>query len=94
MIDSEIIVKECTGSHEWIGQPLYCSACGVDKGNEIMTGAEVEEALSLDKMLDVVMAALGMVAPDTILCPEGDGGYDCTPFCPSCEGNQEIKVNA
>jgi hypothetical protein len=57
-----------------------------------MTGEEVEEALALDKMLDIVMVSLGMVMPDTILCPEGDGGFDCTPFCPSCEGNQEIEV--
>jgi hypothetical protein len=21
----------------------------------------------------------------------GDGGYDCTPFCPSCEGKQFIN---
>jgi len=58
-----------------------------------MTTEEIEEALALDKMLDIVMISLGMVAPDTIVCPESDGGYDCTPFCPSCEGNQEIKVN-
>ena len=57
-----------------------------------MTGEEVDEALSLDKMLDIVMVSLGMVMPDMILCPEGDGGFDCTPFCPSCEGNQEIEV--
>jgi len=31
---------------------------------------------------------------ETIVCPESDGGYDCTPFCPSCEGNQEIEVGA
>ena len=30
----EEIVLECEGEHEWIGSPLYCSACGVDKGNE------------------------------------------------------------
>jgi hypothetical protein len=24
-----------------------------------------------------------------IECPEHDGGYDCTPFCRTCEGNQE-----
>jgi len=59
-----------------------------------MTSQDVEDALALDKMLDVVMTALGMVAPDTILCPLGDGGYDCTPFCPSCQGNQEITVTA
>ena len=27
-------------------------------------------------------------------CPEHDGGYDCTPFCPTCEGNQFVKVDA
>ena len=25
-------------------------------------------------------------------CPEGDGGLDCTPFCPTCEGKQFVKV--
>ena len=59
-----------------------------------MTGEEVEEALALDKMLDIVMKSLGMVMWDTILCPLGDGGYDCTPFCPSCHGNQEIMVKS
>jgi hypothetical protein len=23
-------------------------------------------------------------------CPRGDGGFDCTPFCPSCEGAQFV----
>lgn len=32
-MDDEIIL-ECDSNHEWIGSPLYCSACGVDKGNE------------------------------------------------------------
>ena len=27
-------IKECVRNHEWIGTPQYCSACGVDKGNE------------------------------------------------------------
>lgn len=25
---------------------------------------------------------------DKVDCPEHQGGYDCTPFCPTCEGNQ------
>jgi len=25
-------------------------------------------------------------------CPAHEGGYDCTPFCPICGGNQEIRV--
>jgi hypothetical protein len=30
-------------------------------------------------------------ASDTAVpCPLGDGGYDCTPFCSSCEGKQFI----
>jgi hypothetical protein len=29
----------------------------------------------------------------TILCPKNDGGFDCTPFCPLCEGDHEIEVN-
>jgi hypothetical protein len=28
----------------------------------------------------------------SIPCPLGDGGYDCTPFCPTCTGNQFIDV--
>lgn len=24
-------------------------------------------------------------------CPNHDGGYDCTPFCRSCEGVQFVK---
>ena len=27
-------VFECVDEHFWIGVPLYCSACGVDKGEE------------------------------------------------------------
>lgn len=23
-------------------------------------------------------------------CPNHDGNYDCTPFCPICEGEQEV----
>jgi hypothetical protein len=30
----EEIILECESNHEWIGTPPYCSACGVDKGNE------------------------------------------------------------
>lgn len=30
----EEIILECESNHEWIGIPPYCSACGVDKGNE------------------------------------------------------------
>lgn len=31
---TELIVLECEANHDWIGSPAYCSACGVDKGNE------------------------------------------------------------
>lgn len=27
-------------------------------------------------------------------CPKHDGGYDCTPFCSTCEGEQFVKANA
>jgi hypothetical protein len=30
----EKIILECEIDHEWIGNPLYCSACGVDKEEE------------------------------------------------------------
>jgi hypothetical protein len=33
----ERIIVECEDNHEWIGSPLYCSACGVDKGEERQT---------------------------------------------------------
>ena len=59
-----------------------------------MTGEEVDEALALDKMLDIVMVKYGIKATKTIPCPLGDGNWDCTPFCPSCEGNWEIEVEA
>lgn len=26
-----------------------------------------------------------------IPCPQNDGGFDCTPFCPTCEGVQFIR---
>lgn len=26
------------------------------------------------------------------VCPNHEGNFDCTPFCPLCEGNQEIKL--
>ena len=28
---------------------------------------------------------------DAVACPLGDGGYDCSPFCPSCEGAQFVE---
>lgn len=30
----EEIILECLSNHEWIGVKPYCSACGVDKGDE------------------------------------------------------------
>jgi hypothetical protein len=37
-MDNKQIILECDSNHEWIGESvglsLYCSACGVDKGNE------------------------------------------------------------
>ena len=27
-----------------------------------------------------------------VLCPKHEGAYDCTPFCPICEGNQEYET--
>ena len=26
-----------------------------------------------------------------IECPAHEGSFDCTPFCPICEGNQEYE---
>lgn len=32
--------------------------------------------------------------PDVIICPNHEGNFDCTPFCPLCEGDQEyVKEN-
>ena len=28
----------------------------------------------------------------TIACPNHEGAWDCTPFCPLCEGEQEYEV--
>jgi len=28
----------------------------------------------------------------TIECPNHSGAFDCTPFCPICEGEQEISA--
>jgi hypothetical protein len=25
-----------------------------------------------------------------VVCPNHEGSFDCTPFCPKCEGNQEF----
>jgi hypothetical protein len=25
-------------------------------------------------------------------CPNHEGAYDCTPFCPICEGEQEYEI--
>lgn len=27
----------------------------------------------------------------TVECPNHEGAFDCTPFCPLCEGNQEYE---
>ena len=27
-------ITECKTDHEWIGSPTYCSACGVNQGEE------------------------------------------------------------
>ena len=27
-----------------------------------------------------------------IECPNHEGSFDCTPFCPLCEGEQEYEV--
>lgn len=27
---------------------------------------------------------------EAVECPNHEGSFDCTPFCPLCEGNQEI----
>ena len=37
-------IEECDTNHEWIGEPLYCSACGVDKGNERNTNDNTRQA--------------------------------------------------
>ena len=28
----------------------------------------------------------------SVLCPNHEGNYDCTPFCGICEGNQELSM--
>ena len=29
----------------------------------------------------------------SVLCPNHEGNYDCTPFCNVCEGNQELDMD-
>jgi len=28
---------------------------------------------------------------EMVECPEHEGAFDCTPFCPKCEGEQEVN---
>ena len=32
-----------------------------------------------------------MIDDDMVVCPNHQGHFDCTPFCPICEGNQEYN---
>ena len=34
-----------------------------------------------------------MTMLETTPCPNHEGAFDCTPFCPICEGNQEYEGN-
>lgn len=40
---------------------------------------------------DGVCGECQTVAGAVMPCSLGDGGYDCTPFCPSCGGNQFVS---
>jgi hypothetical protein len=43
---------------------------------------------------DCIQAELEEDSAGALACPLGDGGLDCSPFCPSCEGNQFIENTA
>jgi hypothetical protein len=40
---------------------------------------------------DCIQAELAEDSAGAIACPLGDGGFDCSPFCPSCAGAQFIN---
>lgn len=31
----EQVILECAANHRWIGEPMYCDFCGVDKGEQL-----------------------------------------------------------
>jgi hypothetical protein len=43
---------------------------------------QLERLLAVDDELDS--------REDMIECPHHKGAFDCTPFCPVCEGEQEV----
>ena len=48
--------------------------------------------------MEIKIATIGeggtrYLKPKMIDCPNHEGGYDCTPFCPLCEGEQEIPAD-
>ena len=36
---------------------------------------------------------LRMAGLEAVLCPFGGDNFDCTPFCPKCEGNHEYYID-
>jgi hypothetical protein len=39
------------------------------------------------------LVSLQLIIEETAECPNHQGGFDCTPFCASCQGEQEITTN-
>jgi hypothetical protein len=71
-------VWHCEGCEAYDPDTVVCSVCGEDY---IDAAADPGDACTY---------CLVDVAP----CPNHDGAYDCTPFCPICEGNQEYETGS
>lgn len=59
-----------------------CSSCRVVKGVRYFAREDVwhcEDCQAYD--IDTI--------GELVTCPNHEGAYDCTPFCPTCSGNQE-----
>ena len=78
---------------ETVEMTIVCARCGV----EVLFGEAVSEGYfavcpvhdeDLDEWETMVVPKAEALVP--VECPQNDGGFDCTPFCPSCEGEQFI----
>jgi len=49
-------------------------------------------AISPGRGIATIAASSVMAVMTMIECPNHGGGFDCTPFCPVCEGEQEYAI--
>lgn len=73
---------------------IRCAKClinfKVEDIDAIYEGDVEDYGVMCDKCQDPIFT---YVESDWIACPSNfDGGLDCTPFCPTCQGVQFIKV--